>query len=1013
MAKLVPKMIMNAMTPERWQQIKHLFNSALERPLPQRSIFLSEACGDDLALRSEVESLLSSNNEAEEFIDAPAYEVAAELLDGNSSITTGRKLRSYQVMSVLGKGGMGEVYLAEDTRLGRRVALKLLPSSFTNDADRLRRFEREARAASALNHPNILTIYEIDSVDGRPFIATEYVEGETLRQRQKHSPLKVTEVLELGIQVASALAAAHQAGIVHRDIKPENVMLRSDGYAKVVDFGLAKLTETAKAASGASVSTMLLMDTDTGVVMGTTAYMSPEQARGLPIDARTDIWSLGVVLYELLSGRQPFKGDTPSDMIVAILDRDPAPLQTNTIVPSELDWIVRKALQKDREERYQTARELLGDLRRLKQQLDYAAQSERNIDSQAPSVSDAPAAYTEVLSPVSTGGHGATATQETIPAVSGAQVVSRPGSLRTIAVVAGLAALTMAAIVIGYKLWLARSAPVPFESMTITRLTNSGQVIDSILSPDGKYLVYALSDAGKQSLWIRQVSIANDTVIVPPAPGGIFGITFSHDGNDIYYTIKTLDKGTLYRIPALGGTAVKILEGCDGPVTFSPDGQQLALVRGSFPKQGESALIIANIDGSSERTLAVRRHPDQFAPIFFTGPSWSPDGKLIVASVSRIAAPARILAFSVADGTEADLTPKTALRFIARTQWLPDMSGLLVIAGDLPGTSQVWVVSYPALEARKITNDLSGYRAIGITSDGKKFSTVQTSGLVNIWVAPEGDAKRAVKLSTGNVGFFGSSGNSVAWALDGRLVFVSNESGNLDIWSMDADGGNRKQLTSNMGQNTSPDVSPDGRYILFSSNRDGRRNIWRMDITGNNPKRLTDGIGDGLPVVSVDSKWVFYSSVVEGKPTLWKIGIDGGTANQLTSTVAVGPTLSPDGKYVAYMFPVSPDPFAPPNRIAIMPVEGGEPIKVFEYPAIGTVAPTVHWSPDGKAIMYTANSNNVSNIWSQPIDGGTPKQLTDFKDSLITGFAWSRDGKNLVATRGVLTRDAVLISEGK
>jgi serine/threonine protein kinase/Tol biopolymer transport system component len=907
---------------------------------------------------------------------------------------------------------MGEVYLAEDIRLGRKVALKLLPSSFTNDSERLHRFEREARAASALNHPNILTIYEVGAADGRQFIATEYVEGETLRQRQVHSRLKVSEVLELGIQVASALAAAHQAGIVHRDIKPENIMLRTDGYAKVVDFGLAKLTETAKSITSASVSTKLFMDTDTGVVMGTTAYMSPEQARGLPLDARTDIWSLGVVLYEMLSGVTPFKGETPSDMIVAILDRDPARLQTTALIPSELDWIVRKALQKDREERYQTARELVGDLRRLKQQLDFAAQSERNIDSGSVAVSEAPSAHTEIQSPVSTGGHGVTTTQETVPATSAAAQVARPSNLRVVTVVAGLAALAIVAIVVGYKFWLGRTAR-PFESMTITRLTNSGQVIDSILSPDGKYLVFALSDGGKQSLWIRQVGIANETVIVPPAPVGIFGITFSRDGNDVYYTLKSnLDKGTLYRVPALGGTAVKILVGSDGPVTFSPDGKQLALVRGNFPNQGESALIIANIDGSSERTLAVRQLPNQFAPIFFTGPSWSPDGKLIVAAVARIAAPSHILAFSVADGSETDLTPETPWRFIARTEWLPDMSGLLVIAGDLPSTSQVWLLSYPDGGQRRITNDLNGYRAIGITEDGKKFTTIQSSGLVNIWIAPEGDASRALKLTTGNIGFFGSAGNTVSWMLDGRLVFVSNESGNLDIWSMDADGGNRKQLTSGVGQDTSPEVSPDGRYIVFSSNRDGRRNIWRMDITGNNPKRLTGGIGDGVPAVSVDSKWVFYSSLVDGKPTLWRIGIDGGTPVQITSSIAVAPVMSPDGKYVAYLFPASPDPLAPPNRIAIMPVEGGEPLKVFEYPAIGTVAPSVHWARDGKSIMYTANTNNVSNIWSQAIDGGPPKQVTDFKDSLITGFAWSFDGKTLVATRGVLMRDAVLISEG-
>jgi Tol biopolymer transport system component len=341
------------------------------------------------------------------------------------------------------------------------------------------------------------------------------------------------------------------------------------------------------------------------------------------------------------------------------------------------------------------------------------------------------------------------------------------------------------------------------------------------------------------------------------------------------------------------------------------------------------------------------------------------------------------------------------------------MSGLLVIAGDHPGSSQVWILSYPDGEQRRITNDLNGYRAIGRTADGKKFTTVQNSGLVNIWIAPEGNATRAIQLPTGNIGFFGSPGNSVAWVPDGRLVFISNESGALDIWIMDAKGQNRKQLTSNAGQNVNPQVSPDGRYIVFSSNRDGRRNIWRMDINGNNLKRLTDGIGDGVPAVSADSQWVFYSSLSDGKPTLWKIGIDGGTSVQITSNVAAAPAMSPDGKYVAYLFPDSPDPLAPPNRIAIMPVEGGEPVKIFEYPAIGTVAPSVHWAPDGKAITYTANANNVSNIWSQPIEGGAPKQLTDFKDSLITGFAWSFDGKTLVTTRGVLMRDAVLISEGK
>jgi Tol biopolymer transport system component len=826
--------------------------------------------------------------------------------------------------------------------------------------------------------------------------------------------LKVTEVLDLALQVTSALAAAHQAGIVHRDIKPENIMLRTDGYAKVVDFGLAKLTETAKAAPGASVSTMLLMETDTGVVMGTTAYMSPEQARGLPLDARTDIWSLGVVLYEMLSGATPFKGDTPSDLIVAILDREPSPLQTTPLLPSELDWIARKALRKDREERYQTARELLGDLRGLKQQLDFAAQAERTVVPNSSAASSTTATETAINAPAANEATDRPQVAITEPidrTLTVEQPAARSSNLRTIVVVAGLAIVAMAAIVAAYRFWPAKTS-VPFESMNITRLTNSGKVIDSILSPDGKYLVYALSDGGKQSLWIRQVSIANDTVIVPPAPVGIFGIAFSRDGNDVYYALKVnLDKGTLYRIPALGGTPVKILEGIDAPVSPSPDGKHLAFVRANFPSQAESALLIVNADGANERTLAVRKQPEQFAPLFFTGPSWSPDGKLIAASVARVGAPNHIFAFAVADGKETDLTPTYPWRFTARAEWLPDMSGLLVIAGDLPGVSQVWLLSYPGGERRRITNDLNGYRAIGMTADGKKFTAIQTSGLVNIWIAPDGDAKRTIQLPTGNVGFFGSSGNSVTWTPSGGLVFISNESGNLDIWIMDANGENRKQLTSNVGQNVSPHVSPDGRYIVFTSNRESRRNVWRMDITGNNPKRLTEGMADGLPIVSQDGKWVFYSSLVDGKPTLWKVGIDGGTPVQLTNTVAVGPTMSPDGKYVAYMFPTSKDPLAPPNRIAIMPIEGGQPLKIFEFPLSGTIAPSAHWAPDGKSITYTVNTNNVTNIWSQPIDGGPPKQLTDFKDSLMTGFAWSFDGKMLACTRGILMRDAVLIAE--
>jgi serine/threonine protein kinase len=366
------------MTPERWQQVKEIFHSALQHEPEQRSGFLSNACGGDELLRQEVESLISSHEKDGSFINSPAYEaVAGPFADDETELKPGQTLDPYEIVSLIGKGGMGVVYLAEDKRLGRKVALKFLSASFLNDPDRLRRFEQEARAASALNQPNILTIHEIGETDGRRFIATEYVEGETLRQRLVSGSVTLAESLGIAEQVASALTATHAAGIIHRDIKPENVMLRRDGLVKVLDFGLAKLTEQKNSVSEDSTS---LVNTKAGLVMGTVAYMSPEQARGLPVDARTDIWSLGVVLYEMLSGCSPFTGATSSDTLVSILEREPKNLTSvSPEIPEALEWIVTKALTKERDDRYQTGRELLTDLRRLKHRLDLAAEIERSV----------------------------------------------------------------------------------------------------------------------------------------------------------------------------------------------------------------------------------------------------------------------------------------------------------------------------------------------------------------------------------------------------------------------------------------------------------------------------------------------------------------------------------------------------------------------------------------------------------------------------------------------------------
>ena len=999
------------MTPERWQQVKEIFNSAMNYRREERSSFIWQACSGDEALRSEVESLIASHERSGSFIDEPALQAAAAIFASEAELQPGRTIGSYEILSFISRGGMGEVYLAEDKRLGRKVALKRLPSTFIKDNDRLRRFEQEARAASALNHPNIITIFEISEAGAAHVIATEFVEGETLRARLHRSGLSLSETLDIAIQVADALSAAHKAGIIHRDIKPENIMVRPDGYVKVLDFGLAKLSEEASPATIAEAPTIQVR-TGSGIVIGTAGYMSPEQARGLPVDSRSDIFSLGAMLYEMVARRKPFEGETPTDTLASILKTEPPPLSRVTQnLPSELSRIVSKCLKKDREERYQVVKDLWLDLKALKQDLEFQnvmRGAEAPDNSQASGVAGEPTAVVSKPQP--------TAERSGIGAITESLSLEIKRHKFGAALALIVIALALAAVGFGiYKLVATPENKVAhFSEVSLARLTNSGNVIDATISPDGKYIIYVLSDRSSQSLWIRQVSTANDKLIVQPARVGYFGVTFSPDGSEIYYAIKAnLDPGTLYRIPTLGGAAVKLLEKIDGPVSFSPDGKQFTFVRSNYPSPGYSSLVIANTDGGGERDLAVKTFPYRLSPIFFTGPSWSPDGKTIAATVATLGGDSKVVAFSVADGTEQNLS-QHQWPFTARVQWLPDMSGLLVVAGENPGGAQIWIINHPEGTARRVTNDLGHYRAVGLTQDGKKFATIQAQGLVNLWIVPDGQFAKAYRLPTGNVSFYSSSGNNVAWTPDGRIVFVSNEGGNANIWITVPENegrSERKQLTANGAMNFSPVVSADGKYIVFGVWRDGKRTIWRMNLDGSNLTQLTFGVADSFPSVTPDSRWVLFTAPSDMKPALWKVSIDGGTPVSVTDHVATMGVMSPDGKLIAYTYPESVDPTAPPNRLAIITADGSETVKTFEVQASGTVLSMMNWSRDGKSIIYTVSASNVSNLWSQPVDGGLPKQITDFKEMLITSFAWSPDGKRLACTRGNLMRDAVLIQD--
>nr|MBA2734621.1 PD40 domain-containing protein [Acidobacteriota bacterium] len=913
---------------------------------------------------------------------------------------------------------MGEVYLATDTTLDRVVALKILPPEIASDQQRMQRFVQEAKTASSLNHPNILTIFEIGESEGAHFIATEFIDGVTLRQHMAGSRLKLSEALDIAAQIAAALTAAHAVGIIHRDVKPENIMLRQDGYAKLLDFGLAKPTERQASLVDTEAQTQMLVNTSPGMVMGTVSYMSPEQARGYALDARTDIWSLGCVLYEMVAGRVPFAGETTSDVIVAVLDREPPLLPGGPHeTPLELQRILRKALRKDKEERYQTIKDLLVDLKALKQEVDFEAKLEISVAPESRSL----AAFSTISAQNSLETERERATQTShVPAtrstLGSGQPAARINSSErfkqwTVLALVAVFAAAITGLVYMYLHGRAKKAIGPPQQIKIARLTTTGKSVGAAISPDGKIVAYIANEAGQRSLWVRQVASSRNLQIVAPAEIDYFGVTLSPDGNYVYYNTGKANAAIrdLYQVSVLGGAPKKIMSDVDTPVTFSPDGKQFAFMRGE-PTKGEWSLMIANADGSGERRLAARKSPQ-----FYEMPAWSPDGKHLAISVGDTTDTKMmtIVEVSVEDGTEKPITSEKWLG-VGQIAWLADGSGLVMNAADQDSRlSQLWHLSYPEGTARRLTNDLNNYTGVSVAAQTGDLVTVRYDQSTNIWVAPgltgaqlranrSGsmiDTSQSRQVTSGAAKYYGGT-----WTPDGKIVYSSDVSGNRDLWIMDADGGDQKQLTSDAGINFSPVVSPDGRYIVFVSDRkDARHTIWRMEIDGSNPKQLTNSNYDRNPAFSPDGQWIIYTSMGAMHPNLWRISIDGGEPVKLTDTFSTAPMVSPDGKLIAcYYWDAKPETQL---NIALVPFEGGQPVKTFNLPA-----QFVRWTSDGNALTYIDSRGGVSNIWSQPIDGGKPVQLTDFKSDQIFAFGWSHDGRQLAVARGIVTSDVVLFN---
>ncbi len=883
---------------------------------------------------------------------------------------------------------MGVVYEAEDVKLGRRVALKFLSEDVERDPAALERFQREARAASALNHPNICTIYEIDEFEQRHFMAMELLEGEPLDKRVAGRPLPLDRLLDLAIQVADALDAAHAKSIVHRDIKPQNIFITHRSQAKVLDFGLAKLVPKAVAGlvgATAAPSTMATVDsehlTSPGSAVGTIAYMSPEQARGEALDARSDLFSFGAVLYEMATGVLPFKGTTTAVIFDQILNREPvAPVRLNPDVPDALENIIRKALEKDRDVRYQSAAEMRADLKRLK----------RDTDSGR------------------TAAASGTARRESSAKVIAAELKRSPSVLT---VGTALFLLVAAVITYGlYKLVTARKAgPAPatassaltFQNMRMARITDSGKANQVAISGDGRYVVHVLDEGGQQSLWVRQVVTGSNVQIVPAAEVNYRGATFSPDGNYIYFirSDKTQQAYSyLMRVPVLGGDAQQIKFDVDTAVSFSPEGRQIAYMRG-YLERGEVTLFLANADGSGERALATRRNPASFNAV---GQAWSPDGKLIAASVYDFSGGGltAIVLVSTADGSVKKFYTHNGV--IGRVSWLPDGSGLLFGAIDMANgpQGQIWYVSYPGGVAQRLTNDLNDYDTccVSLTADGKQLAVIQNDRMPNVWVGPASHLNQISQFTNGR-----SDGFSVSW-LPGKIVYTNRAAG---TWVVNQDGTDPHRVSPTDQITLSAVGCGDGKHIVYLRLTDAGISLWRMDADGTNAAPLTHDRLDQAIACAPDGSWVAYSSLDSGKLKNFRIPVQGGEPMQITAedeTVVGGTAISHDGTKVGYLILQGE---GVPKTIGIIRSLDGQVLAKKEVPSN---AGTGQWAPDDKSIDFVMTRNGVGNIYRSKLGGTEMKQITDFKEGRIFSFAWSWDGKNVAIGRGPMNRDVVLIS---